>query len=93
MVNSEACGDLRQDINHVIFYCSIVSPKSAKLTYSFIDKTFPNTPTDIFFLLKNFLSKCAAFLQSHQLPHLNFSRQACISRALSEEGNKTVIPM
>ncbi|KYN41464.1 hypothetical protein ALC56_04145, partial [Trachymyrmex septentrionalis] len=89
MVSAEACscGDPRQNINHVIFYCPTISPKSAKLT-SFIDKTFPNTSRDIFPLLKKTFCQnvppSTGFLQNHQPPHLNYSRQACISRALSE---------
>ncbi|KYN31916.1 hypothetical protein ALC56_13799, partial [Trachymyrmex septentrionalis] len=55
------CSDLRQDINHVIFYCFITSPKLAKLT-SFIDKTFPNTPKDIFSLLKKLSVKMCRLL-------------------------------
>ena len=63
MISLEACpcGDPRQDMNHVIFYCLITSPKSAKFT-SFIDKTFPNTPRDIFPLLKKPSVKMCRFL-------------------------------
>ncbi|KYN38672.1 hypothetical protein ALC56_06952 [Trachymyrmex septentrionalis] len=38
-------------VNHVIFYCPVISPKSAKLI-SFIDKTFLNIPRDILSILK-----------------------------------------
>jgi len=54
IVNSAACpcGDPRQDINHIIFYCLITIPKSSPLR-SFLVKSFPFCPIDIFPLLIN----------------------------------------
>jgi len=54
MVNSPAClcGDPRQDINHIVFYCPITIPKSSSLR-SFLTKLFPHYPIDIFPMLSN----------------------------------------
>jgi len=46
------CGDPRQDINHIVFYCPITIPKSSALR-SFLSKSFPHCPIDIFPLLSN----------------------------------------
>ncbi|KYN34071.1 hypothetical protein ALC56_11571 [Trachymyrmex septentrionalis] len=59
-----------QDINHVIFYCPITFPKSTKLT-SFIDKTFSNTPRDIFSLLKKPVKMCRVVLTFFKATNLH----------------------
>ncbi|XP_018360118.1 PREDICTED: uncharacterized protein LOC108759265 [Trachymyrmex cornetzi] len=46
------CGDPRQDINHIIFYCRLCIGKSAKLR-SYIKKHFPLSPIDMHHILKN----------------------------------------
>ncbi|KYN18564.1 hypothetical protein ALC57_09122 [Trachymyrmex cornetzi] len=81
MVRSSACpcGDPHQDINYIIFQCPITNPKSVKLT-TFIDTTSPNTPRDIFPLLKKPSAKlCRLLLAFSQPSHLKLPRPACVS--------------
>jgi len=37
--------EIMQDINHIIFYCPLFTPKSSPLR-SFLRKNFPSTPND-----------------------------------------------
>ncbi|XP_011687430.1 PREDICTED: uncharacterized protein LOC105449745 [Wasmannia auropunctata] len=46
------CGDTRQDVNHIVFYCQLCIHKSAKLR-AFIKKNFPTFMIDLFPMLKD----------------------------------------
>jgi len=54
MVDSAACqcGESRQDINHIIFYCPLTIPKSLHLR-TFLIKSYPHSPIDIMPILDN----------------------------------------
>jgi len=64
------CGDPKQDINHIIFYCPITTPKSHHLR-SFLIKFFPLYPIDIFPILFNpspkLIRLLSAFLKANDI--------------------------
>jgi len=72
MTDSAACqcGDPRQDINHIIFYCPITTPKSKHLR-SFLIKSYPSHPIDIFPILNNphpkLIRLLSAFLKANDI--------------------------
>jgi len=66
MITSAACscGDPKQDINHIIFFCPITTPKFSHLR-TFLVKSFPYHPIDIFPILNNFCSKLIRLLLAY----------------------------
>jgi len=60
------CGDLRQDINHIIFYCPITIMKSKRLRNHLREK-YPNHAIDIFPILRDPDPKLIRLLLSYLL--------------------------
>jgi len=64
------CGDPRQDINHIIFYCPITVMKSQRLR-AYLREKYPNHAIDIFPLLKDpdpkLIRLLLSYLQSNNI--------------------------